>query len=169
MTVACQTGIELVSPAPEDCYLDIYRLLKEEFSHQTMDVLAPKTFGEFNRKAQQDLENGGMTFAVLKDGIVMGGIWFEPMVDGMMLGHLVFERQGISSTEKLQASRKAIGELFASGFRKIMWMFFSDNRAFRIFLKRLGAKHEGLLRQHLRRNGILVDAEVMASFPPEVV
>ena len=164
MTVACQAGIELVSPAPEDCYVDIYRLLKEEFSHQTMDVLAPKTFGEFNRKAKQDLENGGMTFAALKDGIVMGGVWFEAIGDGQCLGHLVFERQGISSTEKLQASRQAIKALFDEGCRKIVWTFFADNRAFRIFLKRLGAKHEGLLRQHLRRGDELVDAEIMASF-----
>ena len=165
MTVACQAGIELVSPAPEDCYLNIYQLLKLEFAHQTIDSRAPRTFGEFNRKAQQDLEDGGMTFAVLKEGLVMGGVWFEAIGDGQCLGHLVFERQGISSTEKLQASRQAIEELFASGFRKIVWTFFADNRAFRIFLKRLGAKHEGLLRQHLRRGDELVDAEIMASFP----
>ena len=165
MTVACQTGIELISPAPEDCYFDVYRLLKEEFAFQTLDSGAPATFGEFNRKAKQDLENGGMTFAVYKEGLFAGGIWFETIGDGQCLGHLVFERKGITSTEKLQASRQAIEELFASGFRKIVWTFFADNRAFRIFLKRLGAKHEGLLRQHLRRGEEFVDAEIMASFP----
>jgi RimJ/RimL family protein N-acetyltransferase len=44
-------------------------------------------------------------------------------------------------------------------------MFFADNRAFRIFLKRVGAVEEGTMRQHTRRKGEVVDASFMASFP----
>ena len=165
--LAAAARFELVSPAPESCYPVIWRLL-QEFSHQTIDTLAPTSLEECIQKARRDLEAGGRSYAIFKDGIVVGAVWVEALVDGMCLGHLVFERKGLSSTEKIRASRQAIEAIFADGFRKILWMFFSDNRAFRVFLKRLGAKHEGLLREHLRRDGELVDAEMMASFPAEV-
>lgn len=159
---------EIISPAPESCYPTIWRLLKEEFAEQTIDALAPTTLEECIERARREAEVGGRSYAILKDGVVVGAVWCEPLVDSMCLGHLVFERKALSSTEKMRVSRQAVEKIFADGFRKIVWIFFSDNRAFRVFLKRLGAKHEGVLRKQWRRNGELVDAEIMASFPAEV-
>lgn len=164
---AAADRFELVSPAPESCYPVIWRLL-QEFSHQTIDTFAPTTLKECIEKARRDLEAGGRSYAIFKDGIAVGAVWFDAAGDGICLGHLVFERKAISGTEKFKATRAAIKSIFADGFRKIAWVFFADNRAFRVFLKRLGAKHEGVLRKQWRRNGELVDAEIMASFPAEV-
>ena len=161
-------SLEIVSPAPESCYPVIWRLL-QEFSHQTIDMHAPKNLEELVERAKKGEAGGGMYCAVLKDGVVVGGVWVEPMVDDIGLGHLVFEREGISSAEKMKAARMALSEIFDAGFRKVLWMFFADNRAFRIFLKRLGAEYEGTLKKHLRRDGMLIDAEMMASFPEEGV
>lgn len=157
--------LKLVSPAPESCYPTIWALL-QEFAHQTLDSAAPKTLEGFIEKARMDLEAGGKTYAVYKDGELAGGIWFESVGDEMCLGHLVFDREHLSSAEKLSAARAAVNEVLENGCRKVIWSFLADNRAFRVFLKRLGAEHEGVFKQHFRREGKLVDAEFMASFRP---
>lgn len=162
--VATATEIEIVSPAPESVYPVIWRLFNE-FPDQMIDSHVPKSLEELVEKAQRDIEAGGLTFAVMKNGAVMGGVWVDAAADGMCAGHLVFEREGISSAEKMLAAREVIQRVFHAGFRKIIWVFFADNRAFRVFLKRLGAEREGVLKQHLNRNGQWVDAELMASFP----
>ncbi len=163
---AAANRFELVSPAPESCYPVIWRLL-QEFSHQTIDTFSPSSLEELVEKARRDLEAGGRSYAIFKDGIVVGAVWFDAAGDGICLGHLVFERKAISGTEKFKATRAAMKFIFSDGFRKIAWVFFVDNRAFRVFLKRLGAKREGVLRKQWRRNGEFVDAEIMASFPEE--
>jgi RimJ/RimL family protein N-acetyltransferase len=83
----------------------------------------------------------------------------------MYMGHLVFDREGLTSKEKLELTRDAIKRMFKAGARKIIWHLYADNRAFNIFLTKLGAEHEGTLRQGTRRNGELVDVVMMASFP----
>ena len=166
MTVAIQHEITLVSPPPESYYPVVWKLL-QIFSYQTLDSFSPNNLEEVIEKSKQDDENGGLTFAVMMNGEVVGGVWFEATGDDMCLGHLVFERDILNASEKLQATGRAVRLAFKSGFRKIIWSFFSDNRAYRLFLSRLGAEYEGTFKQHARRNGELVDADFMASFPVE--
>ena len=144
---AAADRFELVSPAPESCYPVIWRLL-QEFSHQTIDTFSPSSLEELIEKARRDLEAGGRSYAIFKEGIVVGAVWFDVAGDGICLGHLVFERKAISGTEKFKATRTAIKSIFADGFRKITWVFFVDNRAFRVFLKRLGDLTEILYQAH---------------------
>lgn len=153
-----------VIPAPKDVYPQVWKLLRE-FSEQTMGDLCPKSLEEMTAKSEADLKAGGKQYAVMGPDGPLGFIWCENIGDNMAFGHLVFEREGLSTIEKVAATRQAVRKLFEDGFRKIIWMFFADNRAFRIFMKRIGAVEEGLMRQHTRRNGALVDASFMASFP----
>lgn len=165
MSAAAQVeSIQLVSPPPENYYQVIWPLLKE-FAYQTLDSHSPTSLEETIEQAEIEREAGTLTIAVVKDGTVVGGVWVNPLGDGLCLGHLVLDRHGISAAEKMKAVREAISSIFEAGFRKIQWVFFSDNRAFRIFLKRLGAKHEGRLEAHANRDGEWVDADMMASFP----
>lgn len=165
MSVATEGAIELVSPVPVQLYVRIWFLLKEMFPMQMIDSRAPQTAEEFVEKAVNDQLAGGKSYAALKEGQFIGAVWFENVGDGIALGHLVFERENVSSNEKLEAARTAIKGVFGAGFRKIIWSFFADNRAFRVFMKRLGAEHEGLFRKHYQRGQEWIDAEFMASFP----
>lgn len=156
--------VEIVSPVPESCYPVIWRLFNE-FPGQMIDIYTPGSLEALKAQSAKSLEAGGLEFAVVKNGMVMGGVWVDATADGMCLGHLIFERDAISGAEKMKATREAVKRVFEAGFRKIIWVFFADNRAFRVFLKRLGAEKEGTLRKHLNRNGEWVDADLMASFP----
>lgn len=159
--------LEIVSPVPEWCYPAIWKLF-QDFPREMIDSHSPKDIEAFVSKARQDRGSGGKGYVVLREQTPLGAVWFDPIGDEMCIGHLVFERKAITGLEKMKVSRDAVASIFKEGFRKIVWVFFADNRGFRVFLKRLGAKHEGLFKDHLRRDGEWVDAEVMASFPQEV-
>lgn len=152
----------IVSPCPNSDLPQIWKWL-QFFAKETLDEKAPKSLEEFLLKENFDRHNGGKTFAVALDGHLVGGIWYEAVGDGMAVGHLVFDPgHTLSTSGKMQAVRQTLKE---AGFRKIIWTFFADNRAFRVFLKRLGAEEEGLFRKQVRREGELVDQAFMASFP----
>jgi hypothetical protein len=157
--IGCAEG-----PLPQCYYPQLWNLL-QQFSHQTLGDICPKSLDELIAKDKRDVENGSKDYIAFGTCGAVGFIWAESVGDDLAMGHLVFEREGITSREKVEATREAIECMFRDGFRKIMWMFFADNRAFRIFLRKVGAVEEGILRQHTRRNGALVDAAFMASFP----
>jgi hypothetical protein len=109
--------------------------------------------------------SGGKTFCIHNDGVMVGAVWVENIGEGIGVGHLVFDPgHTISTSEKIHASRLVMREIFQY-FRKVMWAFFADNRAFRVFLKRMGAIEEGIFHQHVRRGSDFVDQAWMASFP----
>jgi RimJ/RimL family protein N-acetyltransferase len=155
----------IVSPFPEEYVPRMWTWL-EEFRRQMLDDYCPQTLDDLKAKNRQDLANGAITYAVLDAKLKpIGAVWGEHLGDHQYMGHLVFDRESLTSSEKIEAARSAIARMFCDGARKICWQMFSDNRAFRIFLKRLGAEIEGNLRQATRRNGELVDVTLMASFP----
>lgn len=152
------------SPCPE------YRLpqvLKwtHDFWDQMMDDFTPKTLEAITDMNRRDIFNGSLQyFFSSHDGNPMGVVWAVNGGDGVFIGHLVFEREGVSTSEKLEMARIALERMFKEGARKVVWQLFADNRAFRIFLKKLGAEQEGYLKQGARRNGELQDTILMASF-----
>ena len=159
-------GFTANSPIPDEAYEFIWKYL-QQFAHQTLDKTSPDSLEALREKLKADVERGGKTYAFHnKDGWV-GALSIENVGDGIGLGHLVFSRdnQNLTSAEKLAMSKAAIDDIFQNGFRKIQWAFFSDNRAFRLFLRKLGATHEGTLIAHVNREGEWVDADMMASFP----
>jgi len=167
MTVAQAEAVEIVTPTPQEHYADVWKLL-DEFRHEVLDAAAPANLEEMIERNKQDEARGGKSFSVLKEGQLAGAVWFEMIGDGACIGHLVFDRFLLTGAQKMAATRNVLRMMFSDGFRKVHWAFFADNRAFRVFLKRLGAEQEAHFRQHCRRDGELVDAEIMASFPESV-
>lgn len=156
--------MQFISPFPEE-HLPLMWKWIEEFREQMLDDNSPQSYEAMVEHSRSSLERGAKQYACLMDGVPAGMIWGEFAGDGMYIGHLVFDREVLSSSEKLEASREALKLMFATGARKVIWQMFADNRAFRIFLKRLGAEIEGTLKQGTRRKGQLVDITLMASFP----
>jgi hypothetical protein len=166
MTVAIQPKYEILSPFPEEC-LQLFWRWMQEFKDQMVDDFTPKTFEEMTEKAQRDQEAGGKSYAIVQKGTVVGCLWGEHVGDQVFAGHLVFDRDALTPREKLEAAKLTLGRFFSEGARKIRWMALADNRAYRIFLRRLGAKLEGELKKETRRQGELCDVVLFASFPEE--
>jgi hypothetical protein len=158
---------QIVSPFPEKHLPKLWAWI-QEFSHQMNNDQSPKSLEELVAANAHLNASGGKAYALMLDGVPLGTVWADNLVDGMYMGHLVFDREGLTTQEKLSFSRTAIERMFATGARKIIWHLYADNRAFRIFLKKLGAEVEGTLRQATRRNGELVDVTMMASFPESI-
>lgn len=156
--------ISVTTPCPSSNLPLVWEWLSH-FSKETLDTNSPKSLIDFLESEEPCRENGGKTFSIHSDGVMVGAIWVENIGDGIGVGHLVFDPgHTISTSEKIQASKLVMREVFKS-FRKVMWAFFADNRAFRIFLKRMGAIEEGVFHQHVRRGPDFVDQAWMASFP----
>ena len=166
MEIAIASKYEIVSPFPEK-YLLAFWTWMAEFKEQMVDDFSPQTFQELVAKAQQDLAAGGKSYAIMMNGAVVGCVWGEHVGDQVFSGHLVFERDALKSAEKLEATKLTLQQFFSEGARKIRWMALSDNRAYRIFLRRLGATLEGELKKETRRQGELCDVVLFASFPAE--
>lgn len=166
MTKQEQT-VSIISPCSQSDLPFVWQWLNH-YAKETLDERSPKTLSEFLAKEKRDIENGSKSYSVLIDGQMRGAVWFENIGDDVGIGHLVFDPANrVATKDKMRAVRQAIAETFAAGFRKIIWQFFADNRAFHVFLKRLGAEHEGIFRKQARRGDEWVDAVFMASFPED--
>ncbi len=166
MEIAIASKYEIVSPFPEDCFPAFWTWVKE-FEEQMVDDFSPQTFQELVAKARQDLAAGGKSYAIMQNAKLVGCVWGEHVGDQVFSGHLVFERDALKSAEKLEATKLTLQQFFSEGARKIRWMALADNRAYRIFLRRLGATLEGELKKETRRQGELCDVVLFASFPAE--
>jgi hypothetical protein len=157
----------VVSPFPFEHLPKMWSWL-QHFDALMVDDYCPKSFEEMAEKNKRDLANGAKTYAIMSDGQPVGAVWGEFVGDGVYIGHLVFDRYTLTSSEKMQLARMALKQFFADGARKIQWQLYADNRAFRVFLKRMGASVEGILKQATRCKGELRDMMLMASFPEEI-
>jgi hypothetical protein len=156
--------IKIVSPFPEDQMEHIYGWM-EEFRKQMVDDFTPQDLSAVIQRGRDAMSSGAKSYAILIDGEVVGAVWGEHLGDNVYMGHLAFDRYTLTPKEKLSATRDAVARFFTDGARKIVWQLFTDNRPFRLFLRRLGAEHEGTMRQSTRREGKLTDVDLMASFP----
>lgn len=130
-----------------------------------VDDFSPQTFEQLVLKARADAEAGGKSFAITKEGRLVGCLWGEHVGNDVYSGHLVFDRDELSPAEKLEAAKEAMHRFFEDGARKIRWMALPDNRAYRLFLRKLGAGFEGELKQETKQGGELKDLLLFASFP----
>jgi RimJ/RimL family protein N-acetyltransferase len=157
---------EILSPFPEEC-LQLFWDWMLEFKDQMVDDFSPQTFEQLVEKAKADRLAGGKSYAIVQKGTVVGCVWGEHVGDQVYAGHLVFDRDALTPSEKLEAAKLTVKRFFSEGARKIRWMALSDNRAYRIFLRRLGATFEGELKRETRRQGKECDVVLFASFPTE--
>ena len=139
----------------------------QEFKEQMVDDFTPQTFDELREKESRDRNAGGRSYAILHKERAVGCLWGESVGDQVFSGHLVFDRDALTPAEKLEAAKMTLKQFFSDGARKIRWLALSDNRAYRIFLRRLGAEFEGELKQETRREGKLCDVVLFPSFPDE--
>ena len=157
---------ELVSPFPEHCLPQLWGWLAE-FRKQMVDEHSPNSFSELLAKYHADHAGGAKSFAAFRTsnnghrGELLGVVWGEHLGEDIYSGHMVFSRD-MQAWEKAEILRKALKQWKA---RKVRWMMFADNRAYRVFLKRAGAVVEGTLHQEARRDGKFVNMLLMASFP----
>jgi RimJ/RimL family protein N-acetyltransferase len=162
------TSFRLVSPFPERELEKFWRWCEENRSAM-MDDGAPQDFEALKAKNARDLKNGALTYGVLAaDGRCVGAVWGESAGDSIYYGHLVFERDWFTPSEKLAATKDALGKMFAAGARKIVWMAYPDNRPFLIFLLKLGATTEGYIRKGTRKAGNVADFLLLATFPEDM-
>ena len=139
----------------------------QRYKKQMVDDGCPQSFEQLREKYLNDEARGSRSYEITEDSAIVGTVWFEAIRDGMFIGHLVFAKNSSPTGEKMKAVRMALADLFTHGARKVCWMFLADNRAFRIFLKRLGATWEGVFKQQTRCDGKLADVAYMASFAEE--
>jgi hypothetical protein len=155
--------IQVSRPYPKEHILELWMWVRD-FDHQMSDDTSPKTLEEVTEKWR----NTEYSYGIWKDGVIVGNVWAEPMGDGQFLGHLVYTKDGMSVHEKIQGTKDAARQMFADGARKILWQTFADNRAYIAFMRRVGAKVEGLLRKTTRRNGEYVDGVLLGLFAEEI-
>jgi hypothetical protein len=166
--IAFDRKYALVSPMPEEHFLAIWEWLGE-FTEQMVNDYTPRTSEDVVAKLTLDVASGGKSYMILSDDSrPIGAVWGEVMGDEVYMTHLVFARYSLSTPEKLALARAAVRQFFADGARKLCWAMYVDNRAFRIFLRRMGASVEGTFRKATRRNGQLVDVIMMATFPEDM-
>lgn len=158
---------KVASPVPEEV-IQILWIWSQQFADQMLDDRRPKDVEAMQAAHREEIANGGKQYYFSSENDVpLGMVWASNVGDDMYFGHLVFEREGLSTADKVEMTKYALHLMFMSGARKVIWQLFSDNRAFKIFLKKCGAEYEGCLRQMVRRNGVLMDTVMMASFPKE--
>ena len=159
-----------VSPIPSEHLSAVWHWLRE-FSRQMVNDDTPKTFESMVKKHDHDIACGGKSYIILSGDMrsrPVGAVWGELMGDEVYLAHLVFDRYSLSTHEKLALAKAAVSRLFADGARKLSWAMYADNRAFRLFLVRMGASYEGTFRRATRRNGELIDVLWMATFAEDM-
>ena len=164
MNATTERTCQIVSPFPIEGLGKLWLWL-QTFKDETIDDFSPQTYAELVEKCRADSEAGAKSYAIIHDGQLVGCVWGEPVGNDVYSGHLVFEPYGLKPPEKLEATKQAIKCFFADGARKIRWMALSQNRAYRLFLRRLGAQFEGELKQETKQEGALKDLLLFASFP----
>jgi RimJ/RimL family protein N-acetyltransferase len=157
---------EIVAPFPEGQLVRFWQWY-EENRGAMMDDNSPKTLDALREKHRRDTLAGGLSYAIYQNGLPVGAVWGEHAGDDIYIGHLVFERDVLTSAEKFAATKDALGKMFQAGARKVAWMLYPENRAFNIFLLKLGATTEGYLRKGTRKQGAVHDLLLLASFPED--
>lgn len=156
--------MNIVAPFPIEALPLMWKWLTE-FRKEMVDDFSPQTYDELVEKCRADSEKGAKSYAIIHEGQIVGCVWGEPVGNDVFSAHLVFERDGLNPQEKLGATQAAVKQFFSEGARKLRWMTLSDNRAYRLFLRRLGAQYEGELKLETKQNGEMKDLMLFASFP----
>ncbi|MCC8189284.1 MAG: GNAT family N-acetyltransferase [Planctomycetes bacterium] len=116
--------------------------------------------------AQANRESRRCNFAIEVDGELAGGIGVRPLADvhsgtgelGYWLGE-PYWGQGIASQAVALLCRHAFDELVLI---RLQALVFSGNTASQRVLEKNGFRREGVLRRHVRKNGVITDAVLFA-------
>lgn len=122
----------------------------DDFAPATLEAFVARELGAVNRTS----------WSVSRDGELCGVVSFDLESPVMGVASAIFRRDFWGHETTLPALRLVYAEIFASGVRKICGRAFRDNNAVLSVAAALGAKREGVLREHALRGGKMVDMVV---------
>ncbi len=163
MTPAPQPKLELITPFPPEFYSELHRWLIQS-SDKMLDQFAPRTLEDLSQAITQRSETE-YTCMVAENGTPVGFIGYQDLTPhvGSLRG-VCFDKSVHGNGTAKRALRQVLQQQFDRGIHKINAFPFSDNARSVAFYYKLGAKYEGLLREHTLRNGKLTDLLCLAFF-----
>ena len=169
-------GYHLTEILMQDSASCVEHLQCKVISDNTMNIPFPYTKQNaewwINEKLKETHSNlRPVTFAIRdEDGKLLGAVGLDGMVVGenfrAELGYWLSEKywgKGIMTNAVKALCSHAFDDL---GLEKITATVFVYNEGSRKVLEKNGFKQEGLLKKHVKKNGILVDTFAYALFKP---
>jgi RimJ/RimL family protein N-acetyltransferase len=156
---------QLISPFPPESLPEAWAWLNQ-FPHSNFDDFGPKTYEEFVLEMDRREGMGEHTWgAVDETGEPVGIIGYRPIVAFTGCFHGVCFDKRVHGTGIAKAAvAETIRQLMAGGVEKISASYFADNHRIHAFMKRLGARNEGYLRNQTIRGGKFVDMRLIAFY-----
>jgi RimJ/RimL family protein N-acetyltransferase len=147
--------ISVVKPFPPNAVPRIWRWMSD-VPCRVCDDFAPCTLEEF--LAQWEQRRGVDTWGVLRNGELGGYVSFEKLTPVVGTVHVLFKRSFWGRGTTIPALELVYAQAFEqSGVSKILSLVFRDNHAIRALARHVGAREEGIFRNHTMRNGKPVD------------
>jgi len=141
--------IELVFPFPPYLWPVAFSWLAP-VRQIVCDDYSPKTIAAYVELAIRDnIEAWGVS----SDGRIVGVVTFEPVNPACALIHFLFCPGWRGKARTDAAARVVLGHAFESGIEKVLGIMPENNRLAIALAVRVGAKVEGLLRNHSVRDG----------------
>ena len=143
-------------------------LVAEHPEHNLNDS-SPRTALEWNNELQRRQDAGEIVYEVLYGGNPVGIVGVAQATPEVAAFHgIAFLSEMHGSGVPLEAVRRVIDRIFSyTSASKISATYHADNPRIRRFLQKLGAVDEGYLRQHIKRNGQMIDLFMIAIFKPQ--
>lgn len=162
-TTASATKIELVSPFPSEFYRNLFEWACQ-FPERMMDDYWPKDLDGLSSTLDLRSESE-YTALVVENGEPVGFIGYQDLTPhvGTLRG-VCFDNVVHGNGTAFRALRQVLQKQFDRGIHKILAFPFADNHRSIAFYYKLGAKREGVLREHTIRNGKLIDMLCLAFF-----
>lgn len=156
--------IEVVSPFPFHALPKLWRWT-ESVRSRIADDFFPETLDAFVEYWER-LELGGRrSWGFALEGVLRGAAVSARTGAICCDIHCVFERKHWPQDRTRQAMRLVVDELFSdtpnNRIEKISTMAFADNNSLTAIVRSFGGTREGLLRNHARRGGKLVDVMML--------
>lgn len=163
MTPSPQPKLELISPFPPEFYPNLFHWA-HQYPERMMDDHWPKDLDGLEAALDQRSETE-YTCLVTENGTPVGFIGYQDLTPhvGSLRG-VCFDKAVHGNGTAKRALRQVLQRQFDRGIHKIMAFPFADNARSIGFYYKLGAKYEGLLREHTLRNGLLTDMLCLAFF-----
>jgi RimJ/RimL family protein N-acetyltransferase len=155
-------AIRIVSPFPQSELVLAWGWI-QKFRRQVADDYSPRTFQQFLIQ-ETDRQGKGLTYAVERDGELGGIVWIDLHAPHLAEAHCLFKKEFWGRATVLPALEQIAAGVFDAGVHKIICPVFADNHAIRSTLAALGAVQEAYYREHILREGELIDMAVYSLF-----
>jgi RimJ/RimL family protein N-acetyltransferase len=136
----------------------------ETYPDLFLDDDGPRTVEQFIAAVEREQ----FTWAVERDGEIVGAIWFTVTRPDAGVIHTAFKRSAWGNGVPDAAMRLVLDKIFGTGgCRKVVSIFFADNRYARSIVQRFGLHRDGVLRAEAMRGGKPVDMELWSLLKEE--